>query len=67
VGQYNWPDSILLGQYAWPVTARSAETIYALSKRGESYKKALIEISDEIRKGAGSHRISSFDKNHCNL
>jgi ParB family chromosome partitioning protein len=42
------------------ISARSAETIYALSKRGESYKKALIEISDEIRKGAGSHRIEKL-------
>jgi ParB family chromosome partitioning protein len=39
------------------VSARSAETIYALSKRGVPYKKALIEIADEIRKGAGCHRI----------
>ena len=42
------------------VSARSAETIYALSKRGTPYKNALIEIADEIRKGAGSHRIKKL-------
>jgi len=42
------------------VSARSAETIYSLSKRGDIYKKALIEISDKIRKGAGSHRIEKL-------
>jgi ParB family chromosome partitioning protein len=42
------------------VSARSAETIYALSKRGVPYKKALIEIADEIRKGAGCHRIGKL-------
>ena len=42
------------------VSARAAETIYALSKRGEPYKKALIAIADELRKGAGSHRIEKL-------
>jgi ParB family chromosome partitioning protein len=42
------------------VSSRSAETIYALSKRGAPYKKALIEIADEIRKGAGCHRIGKL-------
>jgi ParB family transcriptional regulator, chromosome partitioning protein len=42
------------------VSARSAETIYTIAKRGDVYKKALIEIADEIRKGAGSHRIEKL-------
>ena len=42
------------------VSARSAETICSIAKRGDVYKKALIEIADEIRKGAGSHRIEKL-------
>jgi len=45
------------------VSARSAETIYTLSNRGDSYKGALIEISDEIRKGAGCSRIEKLVDN----
>jgi ParB family chromosome partitioning protein len=39
------------------VSARSAETILALYKKSDDHKKALIEIAEEIRKGAGSVRI----------
>ena len=42
------------------VSCRSASTINALSKKGENYISALIEISDDIRKGAGSKRIESM-------
>jgi len=42
------------------VSCRSASTINALAKKGESYISALIEISDDIRKGAGSTRIESM-------
>lgn len=39
------------------VSARSAETILAVYKKSDDHKKALIEIAEEIRKGAGSVRI----------
>ncbi len=42
------------------VSAKSAETIYRLSKKSQAYKNALIEIAEEIRKGAGSRRIEQF-------
>ena len=42
------------------VSAKSAETIYLLSKKSQAYKNALIEIAEEIRKGAGSRRIEQF-------
>jgi len=42
------------------VSARSAETILALSKKSAAHKEALIEIAEEIRKGAGSVRIEKL-------
>ena len=42
------------------VSARSAETIFALSKKSPAHKEALIEIAEEIRKGAGSVRIEKL-------
>jgi ParB family chromosome partitioning protein len=42
------------------VSARSAETILALSKKSITHKEALIEIAEEIRKGAGSVRIEKL-------
>ena len=42
------------------VSSRSAETIYALQKKSDLYKNALIEISDDIRKGAGCKRIEQL-------
>jgi ParB family chromosome partitioning protein len=39
------------------VSARSAETILALSKKSDAHKEAIIEVAEEIRKGAGSSRI----------
>ncbi|MDP4832986.1 MAG: ParB/RepB/Spo0J family partition protein [Rickettsiaceae bacterium] len=42
------------------VSAKSAETILSLSKKSETYKHALIEIAEEIRKGAGSKRIEQL-------
>ena len=42
------------------VSARSAETILALSKKSTAHKEALIEIAEEIRKGAGSVRIEKL-------
>jgi ParB family chromosome partitioning protein len=42
------------------VSARSAETILALSKKSTVHKEALIEIAEEIRKGAGSVRIEKL-------
>lgn len=42
------------------VSARSAETILALSKKSDAHKEAIIEIAEEIRKGAGSVRIEKL-------
>ena len=42
------------------VSARSAETILALSKKSTAHKEALIEVAEEIRKGAGSVRIEKL-------
>ncbi len=42
------------------VSAKSAETILSLSKKSDVYKHALIEIAEEIRKGAGSRRIEQL-------
>ena len=42
------------------VSVRAAQTIYLLSQKGESYVEALLEISDEIKKGAGSRRIEQM-------
>jgi ParB family chromosome partitioning protein len=42
------------------VSARSAETILALYKKSDDHKKALIEIAEEIKKGAGSVRIEKL-------
>jgi len=42
------------------VSARSAETILAFSKKSTAHKEALIEIAEEIRKGAGSVRIEKL-------
>jgi ParB family transcriptional regulator, chromosome partitioning protein len=39
------------------VSAKSAETIYLISKKSQQHKDALIEVAEEIRKGAGSKRI----------
>jgi len=45
------------------ISARSAETIYLLSKKSDKHKEALIEISDEIKKGAGGNRIEKLVNN----
>ena len=45
------------------VSARSAETILAISKKSIAHKEALIEIAEEIRKGAGSVRIEKLVNN----
>ena len=42
------------------VSVRAAQTIYELSQKGELYVDALIDISDEIKKGAGSRRIEKM-------
>lgn len=42
------------------VSARSAETILALSKKSTTHVEALKEIAEEIRKGAGSVRIEKM-------
>jgi len=42
------------------VSARSAETILTLSKKSTAHKEALIEIAEEIKKGAGSIRIEKL-------
>jgi len=42
------------------VSVRAAQTIFLLSKKGEAFVEALLEISDEIKKGAGSRRIDEM-------
>lgn len=42
------------------VSCRSASTINTLANKGEQYISALIEIAEEIRKGAGSKRIENM-------
>lgn len=42
------------------VSSRAAETILAISKKSEAHKAALIDIADEIRKGAGNLRIEKL-------
>ena len=42
------------------VSARAAETIFVISKKSKAHKEALIEIAEEIRKGAGSVRIEKM-------
>ena len=42
------------------VSVRAANTIYDLSQKGPDYIDALIDISDEIKKGAGSRRIEKM-------
>ena len=42
------------------VSCRSASTIKRLAKKGEKYISALIEIAEEIRKGAGRNRIEKM-------
>ena len=45
------------------VSAKSAETIYLLSKKSKQHKEALIDIAEEIKKGAGSRRIERLVNN----
>lgn len=45
------------------VSAKSAETILAISKKSDKHRKALIEIAEEIRKGAGKNRIAQLVDN----
>jgi len=42
------------------VSARAAETILALSKKSPAHKKAIIEIAEDIKKGAGSVHIEKL-------
>ena len=45
------------------VSAKSAETIYLISKKSQRHKDALIEIAEDIRKGAGNKRIELLVNN----
>lgn len=45
------------------VSAKSAKTIYLLSKKSQQHKEALIDIAEEIKKGAGSRRIERLVNN----
>ena len=42
------------------VSAKSSETILAISKKSPKHKEALIEIAEEIKKGAGYKRIEQL-------
>ena len=42
------------------VSAKSSETILAISKKSPEHKEALIEIAEEIKKGAGYKRIEQL-------
>jgi ParB family chromosome partitioning protein len=44
------------------ISSRSASTIYYLSKKGEDYIEALIDIADRIRLGAGGTEIERLVK-----
>ncbi|WP_010304115.1 ParB/RepB/Spo0J family partition protein [Candidatus Odyssella thessalonicensis] len=46
------------------VSSRCASTIYSLAKKGPDYTNALIEIAEDIRKGAGSKTI---EKKVCQI
>ena len=39
------------------VSARAADTISVLSRKSPAHKKAIIEITEDIKKGAGTRRI----------
>ena len=45
------------------VTSKSASAIYSISKKGKPYIKALIEIAEEIRTGAGHGKIEKLVNN----
>jgi len=45
------------------VSAKSAETIFVISQKSLQHKEALIEIAEEIRKGAGNKRIEKLVNN----
>ena len=45
------------------VSAKSAESIYFLSKKSDKHKYALIDIADDIKKGAGCKRIEKLVNN----
>ncbi len=42
------------------VSSRSAKIIYTLSNKGQQYIDALIDIAEEIRKGAGAKKIEAL-------
>jgi len=42
------------------VSAKSAEAIYLISKKSQQHKEALIDIAEEIKRGAGSKRIEKL-------
>jgi len=42
------------------VSAKSAEAIYLIAKKSDKHKEALIDIAEEIRKGAGYNRIEKL-------
>jgi len=42
------------------VSSRTASTIYALSQKGKSYITALVDLGEEIRKGAGSRTLEQM-------
>ncbi len=42
------------------VSSRSAAAIYNLSKKGKDYTDALIDLADEIRKGAGCKKLENM-------
>lgn len=42
------------------ISSSASATIYTLSKKGDEYVQALIEIAEEIRKGAGCRRIENL-------
>ena len=45
------------------VSAKSAEAIFLLSKKSDAHKEALIDIADDIKKGAGHRRITNLVNN----
>jgi ParB family chromosome partitioning protein len=49
------------------VSARAADTILAISKKSTAHKKAIIDIAEEIRKGAGTRRIEKLAHEIMNI
>ena len=53
-----------IGKKREKITSRSAQGIYYLSQKGKAYKDALIELTPEIRNGAGVRKLERLVESH---